>query len=118
MNHYAFIALFSISYGIATGLTYSVPLHIAWMYFPKKEGLISGLIIAGYGLGGFIFGLVSTHYINPDDINPKVEVADKESPDDYDTSPFSPEVAEDVPRMIRRLSLYWLFILIISVSLI
>jgi hypothetical protein len=42
------------------------------MYFPKRVGLISGLIIAGFGLGGFIFGLVSTHYINPDDVNPKI----------------------------------------------
>lgn len=63
------------------------------MYFPKRVGLISGLIIAGFGLGGFIFGLVSTHYINPDDVDPKILRDHKETPDDYDNFPFSEELA-------------------------
>ena len=72
--------LFCVPYGIATGLTYSVPLNIAWMYFPKRVGIISGLIIAGFGLGGLIFGLVSTNFVNPDGINSNIEKEEKITP--------------------------------------
>lgn len=64
-SYYSFLILFSVSFGIANGLTYIVPLHIAWMYFPKKEGFIAGIIIGSFGLGGFIYGLISSYIVNP-----------------------------------------------------
>jgi OFA family oxalate/formate antiporter-like MFS transporter len=64
-SYYTFLILFSVSFGIANGLTYIVPLHIAWMYFPKKEGFIAGIIIGSFGLGGFIYGLISSYIVNP-----------------------------------------------------
>lgn len=64
-NYYSFLLLFSVSFGITNGLTYIVPLHIAWMYFPNKEGLLAGIIIGSFGLGGFIYGLVSSYVVNP-----------------------------------------------------
>ena len=42
-----------------------VPVHHSWLFFPKQAGLISGLILAGYGFGALIFDNVSTAYINP-----------------------------------------------------
>jgi hypothetical protein len=38
---------------------------IAWQYFPGREGLISGIIIGGFGVGSFIFTYLSTFLINP-----------------------------------------------------
>lgn len=90
-----------MSYGIANGLTYVVPLHICWQYFPKREGLVSGIIVGGFGLGGFIFSLVSTNLVNPDD-----------------SDVISDEIAAKVPSMLRGLAGRWAIILLVAVFLI
>ena len=46
------------------------------------------MIIAGFGLGGLIFGLVSTNFVNPDAINSNVEKEDKVTPEDFEFVPF------------------------------
>jgi hypothetical protein len=54
-----FVILFAGCFGCANGLTYIVATHISWLYFPKKEGFISGIIIGSFGMGGFVFGFIS-----------------------------------------------------------
>ena len=100
-NYPAFVMLFSVSYGIANGLTYVVPLHICWQYFPNKEGLISGIIVGGFGLGGFIFSLVSTNIVNPDDSD---LITDK--------------LAARVPQMLRGMAGRWAIIMVVAIILI
>ncbi|MFA9556882.1 OFA family MFS transporter [Evansella sp. AB-rgal1] len=41
--------------GIGIGLTYVCPLSACVKWFPDKRGLISGIAVAGFGLGGLIF---------------------------------------------------------------
>jgi len=43
-----------------------VPMHHGWLWFPDKPGLISGIIIGGFGLGALIFGPLATAIVNPD----------------------------------------------------
>jgi MFS family permease len=100
-NYSVFVILFSVSYGIANGLTYIVPLHICWQYFPNKEGLISGIIITGFGIGGFISNLVSTNIVNPDDSDVITE-----------------EIAANVPQMLRGMAARWAVIMVLSIILI
>ena len=71
-----FVGIFSVSIGIGTGLVYASILYQAWLFFPGKEGTINGIIIAGFGIGGFIFTWLSTEFMNPDGIDP---ISDKES---------------------------------------
>lgn len=47
-----------------------VHLYLAWQYIPGYEGLLSGIVNAGFGAGGFIFTYLSTMIINPDSTNP------------------------------------------------
>lgn len=54
-------------FGIAVGTSYLIPLHTAYEYFPHKKGLISGIIIGGFGLGAFIFGFIAFALTNPND---------------------------------------------------
>ena len=48
-------------------MTYMVPVHHGWLLFPNRPGLISGLIICGFGFGALIFNTVSRILVNPDD---------------------------------------------------
>ena len=64
-----------------------------WEWFPDNKGLVSGLVVGGYGFGAFIFGFVSTHIANPDNHKPDPL---------YDES-----VAKTVPHMYRLMLIYW-----------
>lgn len=52
--------------------------------------MVSGVIIGGFGIGGFVFTLLSEKMINPDGIEPE-KSTDK---------PFDPEVANNLPGTI------------------
>ena len=43
-----------------------MPLIVGWSYYPNNRGQVSGVVMAGFGLGSSIFNLVSTGMINPD----------------------------------------------------
>jgi MFS family permease len=63
-NVYLFVALYGLL-GIGNGLTYMMPLVCCWEYFPERKGLITGIIVGSYGLGSFIFNLLSYKLVNP-----------------------------------------------------
>jgi hypothetical protein len=46
------------------------PLLAAWLHFPDRKGLVSGIIMAGFGLGVFIYNIVSNKIANPNNIPP------------------------------------------------
>ena len=35
-----------------------------WEWFPNNKGLVSGIILAGYGFGAFFYGYISTALAN------------------------------------------------------
>ena len=59
--------LYSISFCSNNGLAYYAAVNEAWKFFPDKPGLTSGIILAGFGGGAFIFDNISTGIINPND---------------------------------------------------
>lgn len=61
-----FTTTFAISFGVCNGLGYTIPLKICWDLFPNKKGMVTGVIICGFGVGSFVFGIVSTILINPE----------------------------------------------------
>lgn len=65
-----FEAIFTLCYGIGTGFVYTTVLYHAWLYFPGKEGTISGIVITGFGMGGFISTTLSTKFVNPRGVDP------------------------------------------------
>lgn len=54
---------------MASGLSFYAGMHQGWGWFPDRPGFASGLILAGFGGGGFIFNSLSTKLINPDNLN-------------------------------------------------
>ena len=76
-------------YGFGNGLSYYGVLRNAWKYFPDKKGLLSGIILACFGLSSFVFTSIADLIINPQGIE-----ADE---DNY----YPKEVAENVPKFIN-----------------
>lgn len=84
-----------------------------WEWFPDNKGLVSGLVVGGYGFGAFIFGFVSTALANPDDVSPAV-------PKDGSTEDklFPRSVADKVPEMFRTCLYFWIALSVIAILLV
>ncbi len=46
---------YGLMFGLGIGLAYVVPIAIANLWFPDKKGMITGVAVAGFGAGSFIF---------------------------------------------------------------
>ncbi len=44
---------------------YSSSLNAGWSHLPGRKGLVSGLVVAGNGLGGLIYSILNTSLVNP-----------------------------------------------------
>ncbi len=64
-TYVAFALLYSFGYGICNGMTYMVPMHHGWLWFPNRPGLISGIIIGGFGFGELVFAPIALKLVNP-----------------------------------------------------
>ena len=69
-NWNVFRLVFPICYGFPVGFTNMIHLYLAWRYIPNKEGLLAGIINAGFGTGALIFTYISINCVNPTNINP------------------------------------------------
>jgi len=101
-----------ILFGIGLGICYSAPISCSVRWMPIRKGLVTGLIVAGFGLGSFIFGLIATHIVNPNQTN----IVSTGSTDGY-YNPDS-EVVNRVPLMFAILSIFYFLLITIGVFLI
>lgn len=51
---------FGILAGLASGFAYNAVMSSVGKWFPDKQGLISGILLMGYGIGSFIIGKIYT----------------------------------------------------------
>ena len=56
---------YCLAFSTCHGLTYMAGVHHGWLWFPNNAGLVSGIILAGFGFGPFIINFLSTKAINP-----------------------------------------------------
>ena len=54
-----------IFFGFAGSITYLPTLRNCWKYFPKKKGIISGILLSSCGLSVFLFTSIGDFIINP-----------------------------------------------------
>ena len=76
-------------------MVYSLVLYHAWLFFPGKEGIVSGIIIGGFGIGGFIFIPLSSNLINPDGVESK-----KVDPAKGIFKPYPIEIGNNLPHAL------------------
>lgn len=55
---------FGVIAGIGIGMAYLCPLAVAISCFPEHKGLVTGLTVAGFGLGGVIFASAGQYMLN------------------------------------------------------
>ena len=103
----AFEMLFCICYGFGNGFTYMTPFYIPWLYFPDKRVMITGYINAFFGLGAGIFTFTAAKYCNPTGVNP--------DPVANNGKPFSYEVGQNFPVALRKLSYWYIGLLVMTV---
>lgn len=104
-----FTATYSICFGICNGQGYTIPLRICWELFPNNKGIVTGAITCGFGVGSFLFGIVSTLLINPN--NMQMEKVGKDHL-------YGPEVANNTMTALRKLAVYWGILTILALFLI
>ena len=56
---------YGLMFGFGTALAYAPPMAVAMKWFPRKKGLVNGIIVGGFGMGAFVFNTVQTTFLNP-----------------------------------------------------
>ena len=101
-----------IMFGMGMGICYSAPIACASRWMPEKKGLLSGIIVAGFGGGSFIFGQIALNILNP---TREGIVGGGQSKESYYDS--NSRIANMVPTMFINLGLLYAILIIIGSSL-
>jgi len=107
------LALTTITYGfmfgLGTALAYAPPMAVAMKWFPRKKGLVNGIIVGGFGMGAFVFNTVQTTYLNPNNHSP--------GPDGY-FSESQGDVLNRVPSVFLLLGVIYGLMQLVAVMLV
>lgn len=107
-----FSVTYPVFYGMGIGFSYMAPIIWGWEYFPNKRGLVSGLIVLGFGFGSFIFGFISLAVANPDNVSANFKV------DGGRIFPPDSPISSHAPKMMRINWAIWVGLLLIALPLI
>jgi hypothetical protein len=106
--------IYGLTFGVITGMVYYIPIYMGYLYFPKKKGIVSGVVLMGYGLASLVFGLTFFALVNPHNLN---AVYTEDRKDKYFMGE-SLSVALNVPIVLRKMSIYYFIMLMAGASLI
>ena len=59
---------YGLLFGAGVGIAYAPPIGCGIAWLPTKTGLVSGCVVAGFGLGALVFDQVMTALINPHNV--------------------------------------------------
>lgn len=88
-----------IMLGLGIGICYTAPISASVRWLPHRKGLVTGIIVGGFGCGAFVYGFIATAVVNPDKENVAV------SGPDMNYFPKTSEVVDRVPTMYFVLGL-------------
>ena len=86
-------------------------MRICWELFPNHKGIVTGMISCGFGIGSFLFGIVSTLLINPNNL--KMDTIGR-----HHEHVYGPEVADNTMVALRKMAVYWTILTLIALILI
>ncbi|XP_065840451.1 L-lactate transporter-like [Oscarella lobularis] len=79
VSYWLVMLTYGLLFGFGMGVTYSIPMACAMSWWPNREGLVTGFVVAGSGASAILFDQVQTQYINPHKQNPSIP--DPDNPD-------------------------------------
>ena len=97
----SFLFFYGFQFGFGVGLGYTPPMIAGWSWLPHAKGLVSGGVLAGFGMGGFVFNLLGSYLVNPTGEDPVDGV-------------FPDAVYERFPGMLRTLCVC--FVVLVTVG--
>ena len=100
-NFVAFILCYGVVGAAGCGILYMVPLVIGWQHFPKRKGLVTGMILSADGMGTFFYTLIAQNIVNPDNELPDVDSGQE------NLKFFDKEISMRVPSMFRYLCIIY-----------
>mmetsp|Transcript_20507 Transcript_20507/g.63379 ORF Transcript_20507/g.63379 Transcript_20507/m.63379 type:complete len:480 (+) Transcript_20507:45-1484(+) len=65
-----FLLSHGVLFGVAHALGYTSPMVIGWRNFPNRRGLVSGVILLGFGCAASVWSPLATALANPDNVAP------------------------------------------------
>jgi len=87
------VVSYGVCFGIGLALAYPCPLACGFQWMPRHKGLVSGLIVSGFGGGAFVFNEIATTLVNPNNYSANIIGADGKR---Y----HGPDVTKNVPAML------------------
>ena len=109
-NHILTMLSFSICQGIGAAVAYMAPVIAGWAYFPNRKGMAAGVAIAGVGIGGFVYSILATKFINPHNKSGEISVPDGTNTDNF----FTAEVADRFPYGCRMMCIIYAGVTFVS----
>ena len=106
-----FRVVFPLCYGFVVGFTNMIHLYLVWRYLPGREGLMTGIINAGFSGGASIFTFLSQYLMNPNNIEARKMPKNAGN----DIKPYPMSVACNLPKMLRTLCFYWMLIAVFTI---
>jgi hypothetical protein len=88
------------------------PMYVGWKCFPRKKALISSLIFTANGTGSVLYSIFSGLIVNPNNINPSIEVKDGIITRHY----YDHDVADNTIWLFRFFAAVAAFILLITMA--
>jgi MFS transporter, OFA family, oxalate/formate antiporter len=106
-----FLVSFAMVLSVGVSFCYFPPLVAGWQWLPERKGLVTGIILGAFGLGSFIFSLISIAVVNPQNASPTVLAPNG-------SMFFDATVAARVPLLLYVLAGTWAILAIPAVLLI
>jgi len=97
-----------VTFGIS--FVYFPTLISGWQWIPDRKGLVSGVIVGGFGFGAFVFNLICTAVVNPGNVRPYKL--------DNGSIMYDEQIAERVPLMFRVVAIVWSLLVIVALTMV
>ena len=105
--------LCNLLYGLGVPITGMAAMAMLWSHFPRRKGLISGLLLSSLVMSSSVSSLLVPRLVNPQNLDPDVVIYNGVVSNHL----YSEEIANRLPFTMRGLAYLYLLYTLIAVPL-
>ena len=60
---FSYTITYGVLFGMSIGISYTAPISICFSWLPDHKGLVSGVILAGFGGGAILFNILASYVV-------------------------------------------------------